>query len=129
MYEKEINILDSHFSVIGGSYPQSAKAWQTLKPAMLGTITSIANVGKNMQNIERVIKWAKAKRLSIKRSYTIQPLSGAIAIEFINTMLLPKLDEILHTSTNKQSMPLCSCGKVATNHYCDECDDLCINDA
>ena len=30
------------------------------------------------------------------------------------------------TSTNKQSTPLCSCGVVATNHYCDVCDNTHI---
>ena len=25
------------------------------------------------------------------------------------------------TSTNKQSMPLCACGKVATEHLCESC--------
>jgi len=32
-------------------------------------------------------------------------------------------------TNNKQSTPLCSCGKVATNFYCDECDDPGIRDA
>jgi len=33
------------------------------------------------------------------------------------------------TAPNTQSTPLCSCGKVATNFYCDECDDPGIRDA
>lgn len=61
-----------------------------------------------MQNVKRLIVWAKAKSRSLQRASQKAnnlPMSNIYFArsEWIDFELLPKLEEILHTSSNTQS--------------------------
>jgi len=61
-----------------------------------------------MQNVKDLIVWAKGRSKSIKRmlpkyTFGLQITIKEAQMNFIDCELLPKLEEILHTSSNTQS--------------------------
>lgn len=64
-----------------------------------------------MKNFD-IVKWAKEEQLALSK----MDGNSKYVARYIECTLLPKLEEVFHTSSNKQSTPLCEgCQRNADN--------------
>jgi len=60
-----------------------------------------SDVGGNMKHEEKLIRWAKAQRKRLCQHIDDNHTYSSIC-NFIDVLLLPKLEEVFHTSSNKR---------------------------
>ena len=106
-------------------YIQVLKVLAAFVISKVANYTRNADVGGNMQN-SKIYSWAKAELERYKKSASYSDISEHWC-SFIEDELLPKLEEILQTSSNTQSKPCSHPSHHSTNShivYCQKCGEV-----